>query len=385
MNEREPSVVIEYIDPMEKFKGWLVIDKTENELCAGGMRVQKGLTLAHLKKMALNMSKKMCICGLPIDGAKSGIDYDPDSLGKEAAICRFIGAIKPFLATCYSMGPDLNTRMEELDKIAASQGLFSIKEAISKVQGINRSEFLNRYKVLDQPAINDWTVGDLRAGYGVAAAAIKTLSLMDIPYSKATVAVQGFGGLAKAAILGVMVKGIEIKAVADAHRTILRGNKGAMPLIHWMKESGTILPDTDSHQVEHRDHILETDCDLLILGAIENVITEKNAHKIKAKAVVPGANLAVSLEAEKILFDRKIIVLPCFAVGCGGSISMNGLFGPKDTPSPLDVLSYIEDTMGEIIRNIVTKSKKEELPPRMAATKWIEERIIPARKAPYAL
>jgi hypothetical protein len=106
--EKPPALVVEYTDPMEGFQGWLVIDALDHNLCAGGMRVQPGLTRDRLAGMARNMTRKMRICGLRVDGAKSGIDYDPASPGKPAAISRFMAAIRPYIASRYSMGPDLN-------------------------------------------------------------------------------------------------------------------------------------------------------------------------------------------------------------------------------------------------------------------------------------
>ncbi|NOX25201.1 MAG: hypothetical protein GXP59_03630, partial [Deltaproteobacteria bacterium] len=69
MNQADtPSLIIEYLDPLEQFRGWLVIDDLSFPLAAGGMRVQKGLTQGHLVKMARNMTMKMRVIGLPIGG-----------------------------------------------------------------------------------------------------------------------------------------------------------------------------------------------------------------------------------------------------------------------------------------------------------------------------
>ncbi len=141
MKSNKPAVVVEYVDNVEDFKGWLVIDGIDHPLCAGGMRVQKGLCAEHLKEMARNMARKMRLCGLPISGAECGIDYDPDSPGKRAAMTRFINAIKPFMLTRYSMGPDLNTKVDELTRVANSCGIPSIKYAIGAVQNFESNYF----------------------------------------------------------------------------------------------------------------------------------------------------------------------------------------------------------------------------------------------------
>ncbi|MFV9689967.1 MAG: Glu/Leu/Phe/Val dehydrogenase dimerization domain-containing protein, partial [Desulfobacteria bacterium] len=76
---REPELIVGYTDPVEGFKGWLVIDALSHKLCAGGLRVQKGLTQDRVIDLARNMTLKMRISGIRADGAKSGIDYDPTS------------------------------------------------------------------------------------------------------------------------------------------------------------------------------------------------------------------------------------------------------------------------------------------------------------------
>ena len=93
--DRPPALVIDYVDPEEGFRGWLVRDTLDFGLCAGGMRVQPGLTGARLAEMARNMTRKMRISGLRVDGAKSGIDYDPHPPGKPAAMARFMAAKRP--------------------------------------------------------------------------------------------------------------------------------------------------------------------------------------------------------------------------------------------------------------------------------------------------
>ena len=96
-----PEIVLEYTDPLEGFKGWLVIDRTVHRICAGGMRVQLGLTREHLIEMARNMTRKMLIADLRVDGAKCGIDYNPASPGKMAAVGRFLQAISPYIKDIY--------------------------------------------------------------------------------------------------------------------------------------------------------------------------------------------------------------------------------------------------------------------------------------------
>ena len=165
LNERPPALVIEYTDAEEGFQGWLVIDTLDHNLCAGGMRVQPGLSRDRLAKMARNMTCKMRICGLRVDGAKSGIDYDPAAPGKRAAMTRFIAAIRPYIESRYSMGPDLNVDMSELESIGGENGLASVKMAVARAQGMELAVFRERYRILAQE-FEGWPLGKLRVRSG---------------------------------------------------------------------------------------------------------------------------------------------------------------------------------------------------------------------------
>lgn len=383
----EAIMVFEYTDPDEHFHGWLVIDGARHALCAGGMRVQPGLTRDHVMAMARNMTMKMRICGLAIDGAKCGIDYPPAAPGKRAAMARFMAAIKPFIAERYSMGPDLNTSMEELESIARELGIPSVKMAIAKAQGMDLPSFLARYEILSQKAIGEWTLGRLRAGYGVAMAALATLNDMAIPVRGARVSVQGFGNLAKAAIVALTEAGAIITAIADAEKCVMAGDDQPLPVAEFLNHPGTLIPTLNATTVRVLDKasILSQEADLLILAAVENVISAENAATIRAKAVIPGANLAITAAGDQTLFARGIVALPSFVAGCGGSLSMNGLFGPSQPPSPRQVLDYIGSAMTAMVDKILVKSRAEGINPTLAAHLICQTEPIAPNPRPYSL
>lgn len=222
---KQPSLCVEYFDKEEQFKGWLVIDDLSHPICAGGFRVQKGLNKDHLKKMAKNMSRKMQVWGIPISGAKSGIDYDPDSENKNSAIKKFMNAIKPFLLHCYSCGGDLNTSIDQLEDIANELNIPSIKMAIANGQNISIDKYNERYSLLKHDINNGFSLGQLRAGWGVAESVfgvLNVLNVLNVDYSDAKVAIQGFGTLAKSTILALKSKNIKIVAIADQNQTYYR-------------------------------------------------------------------------------------------------------------------------------------------------------------------
>ena len=366
-HDPEPPVVFEYTDEAEGFQGWLVIDSLKYRLSAGGMRVQEGLTREHLIDMARNMSRKMHVAGLRINGAKCGIDYAPDSPNKENAVTRFMQAISPFIMTSYSMGPDLNIDMDDLEQIAAALGIPSVKMAVAKAQGWNLDYFKDRYDILHKQ-IDGIALGRLRAGYGVSAAVIGILDFMTVDLLQTTVAVQGFGTLAKAALWGLHEAHIPVTAVADKEKCIYCPDGLNIPDLLVFKTT-ELPPDgySENVQLHPPDFIESINCDIIVPAAVENTITAQNASQLRVKAVVPGANLAVSHAAQEILHKQGIYVVPDFIAGCGGSLSMEGLFGPRDHPTPRQVLEHVKRRMNDLVTKTLRISSDKTVLPLDAA------------------
>jgi glutamate dehydrogenase (NAD(P)+) len=378
-----PEIVLEYTDPQEGFKGWLVIDRTVHRICAGGMRVQPGLTREHLIEMARNMTRKMRIADLRVDGAKCGIDYDPASPGKIDAVGRFLQAISPYIKSSYSMGPDLNIDMAELEAAAAIYAIPSVKMAIASAQGWELDYFIERSKVLAE-TIGNFTLGRLRAGYGVAAATLAMLESLRIKPTEATIAVQGFGNLAKAALFGLNQAGCRVIAIADAEKCL--SNDQGIKLAEILNSDSTLLPN----QVEQKglrrtasQTIFDYECDILVPAALENTVTPEIAEKLKVRAVVPGANLAVPEESATILHRRLIPVLPDFLAGCGGSLSMEGLYGPDSHPAPQEVLDHVRQRMQELVRQVVEQGITDKCSLSEAALQVCAKRADHADSRPY--
>ncbi len=383
--EKAPALIVEYTDPEEGFQGWLVIDSLDHNLCAGGMRVQPGLSREHLVRMAANMTCKMRICGLRVDGAKSGIDYDPASPGKQAAMARFLAAIRPYVRDRYSMGPDLNVDMAELEFIGEKVGLPSVKMAVAKAQGLDFTTFEQRYRVLEQ-RIDGLPLGRIRVGYGVAVAALAVLGYLDIPHTQASVAIQGFGALARAAAFGLARKGVKIVALADAEKCLVSENSQGLDIRQLLETKGSLLPGNgikNGEKVVAREEVYNVPCDILIPAAVENSITREVAEKLQVKAVVPGANLAITGEGDQLLHTRGILALPDLLTGSGGSLSMEGLFGPADTPQPEEVLEHVERRMTELVQQIIAHSITERITPAHAALHTCSEIVPQPGTRPY--
>lgn len=365
--DKKTELLLAYTDPIEGFQGFLSIDSLTHRIAAGGFRVQKGLTAEHVAHLARNMTLKQRIAGLRVDGAKSGIDYDPASPGKHEAMRRFLRAIRPYILERYSMGPDLNTTLQEVDSVAASLGITSVKIAIARAQGFAMSEFFERYRVLEQQ-IDGLTLGRRRAGHGLASAVMTVLEHLGIRSRLARVTIQGFGALGRVAAYSLHRAGIRIVAVSDEERCLFCESGFDVDFL-LTRVSGTRLPTGNSGFWREcpQDAIYHIPADVMVPAAIENAIDESKAQNIPVKAVVTGANLGVSSDAESVLYRRGVLVLPDFVAGCGGSLAMDGLFGPKSAPPARDVLYHVEKRMRQIVLRILQRSEAEKRTPREIA------------------
>lgn len=384
---KEPEVLVEYTDPIEGFKGWLVIDSLTHRMAAGGLRVQRGLTREIVQELAATMTLKMRIAGIRADGAKCGIDYDPASPGKQDALLRFIRAIKPYLLERYSMGPDLNTTMPELDAVCARLGIPSIKAVIAKCQGFTSEAFAERVLLLKQP-VGHATLSRLRSGAGLAASCLAALDFLHIPLTEARVVVQGFGGLAAGAAYFLHQAGVRIIGLADRDRSLCSINGTALDipaLLDGAACKGLIPAAQDASKFQYGDKrdIYTLSCDVFIPAAIERAVDIREAETMQVKAIVSGANLAVTDEAEHILHQRGILLIPDMVAGCGGSLSMQGLFGPEELPSVQDVLHHVDRSTRAIVKNMLQRSREDKISQREAALRICAETPLYPDTRPY--
>jgi len=282
------------------------------------------------------------------------------------------------------MGPDMNTTMPELDAISARLGITSIKTAVAKAQHLDMPAFNQRTALLAE-SVGHATLGKLRAGSGLAASCLGILEFLKIPKEEATVAIQGFGGLAAGAAYFLDQAGVKIIGLADREKSIISSNGEAVDVPFFLENAvdGIIPLSNATGQYGKREEIYSVPCDVFIPAAIENAVDARVAESIQVKAIACGANLAVTAEAEEILHRRKIPLIPDMVAGCGGSLSMEGLFAPETLPTPQEVLDHVGEKTRRIVTNLLTRSEKDNISPREAALRLCAEATLYPDTKPY--
>jgi glutamate dehydrogenase/leucine dehydrogenase len=372
------ATLVHYVDQVEGFEGFLVIDGRRHSLAAGGLRLQQGLGAASLRQLAEAMSRKQRLLGLAVDGAKAGIDYDPRNPGKVAAIGRFLGFLRPYLLDRVSLGPDMGSTWVEIESAARAVGLFSVKSAVGRAQDLAEADFRRRLTLLDID-VRGLSLAQRRAGHAVAHASLAALP--DAARS-VRIGIQGFGTLGRATALSLVEMGLAPIAVAD-EASCLVSSDGLD--VATMLASPQNVPIGDQPplgaRVLPREQLLALPLDLLVLAAHENAISMYDAARLHVGAIVVGANLGLAPHVEQALYHRGLVVVPDFVGGCGGSASMDALFGPVNCPGADDVLQHLQARMQALVREVLELSCRQEVSPREAALALSQDDVQPGR--PY--
>ncbi|HRF81923.1 MAG TPA: Glu/Leu/Phe/Val dehydrogenase dimerization domain-containing protein, partial [Flavobacteriales bacterium] len=180
--ERAPEIVFEWNDTPTGAKGWVVINSLRGGAAGGGTRMRKGLDRREVESLAKTMEVKFSVCGPPIGGAKSGIDFDPADPRKGEVLDRWYKAVMPLLKNYYGTGGDLNVdELHEVIPITERYGLLHPQEGV--VNGhIGTAEAVKHTaiaqlrtgvsKVVQDtafvPKADQYAVADMITGWGVA-------------------------------------------------------------------------------------------------------------------------------------------------------------------------------------------------------------------------
>lgn len=366
---------------MEGFSGWLAYASHRHRLAAGGLRVQAGLAEATVLRLAETMECKERLLGLAVDGAKAGIDYDPRAPGKRQALQRFVRFLRPHLRQRLSLGPDMGTTWHEIEEVARDVGLTSVKASVARAQGLDESEFRRRVRLLEDP-VRGLTLGERRAGHALAHAALAAALDAGLCVPSLKVGIQGFGTLGRAAALSLHEAGTTVTAVADEHGCVVR-HRGLDidSLLPMPRHEPVTTGPVPRSAAGARELLFEIPLDVLVLAASESSVDLAQAQCLDVSVVVVGANLGLSRVLEEHLHERGVVVVPDFVGGCGGSASMDALFGAASCPSPAQVLDQLGARMRHLVTEVLRRSRELVVTPREAALSMCRRDVPPGR--PY--
>ncbi len=275
----------------------------------GGIRYHQDVTLDEVRALAMWMSWKCACVNIPYGGAKGGVVVDPKKLSireVEGMTRRFTTEISPLIGPDRDIpAPDVNTNAQTMawmmDTYSMHHGYTIAGVVTGKPIAIGGS--LGRNEATARGAV--FTL--------LKWAEAKNQSLPDM-----RVAIQGYGNAGSIAATLLRDEGATIVAVSDSTGGI-HNPAGLDPskVSAWKQEHGTVVGFPGADGVTNQE-ILEIDCEILVPAALENQITRANAPRIRAKVIAEAANGPTTPEADEILFDRGVFLIPDILCNAGG-------------------------------------------------------------------
>ncbi|MFC6579450.1 Glu/Leu/Phe/Val family dehydrogenase [Planomonospora parontospora] len=293
---------------MDVVQGFRVQHNITRGPAKGGIRFHPSTDIHEVTALAMWMTWKCALVGIPYGGAKGGVSVDPASLTTrelERVTRRYVNEILPIIGPERDIpAPDVGTDEQTMAWIMDT---YSVNTGYP-VPGV----------VTGKPTTLGGSLG--RAGAtsrGVQLAALKALP--GSPEGR-TVAVQGFGKVGALAARYLADAGCRVVAVSDVTGAVVnRSGLDVDDLRAWVAETGGVYGYRRADALSHAE-LLELDVDVLVPAALEGVITEENAPRIRARLIVEGANGPTTPEADRILADAGTTVVPDILANAGGVI-----------------------------------------------------------------
>ncbi len=295
---------------LKVFEGYRVIHSTILGPSKGGVRFDKNVTLDEVKALAAWMTWKCAVVDIPYGGAKGGIKCNPREMSS-GEIERLTRAYTTAMTNVF--GPDRDIPAPDIG--TGQREMAWMMDQFSRQQGYTVSSV-----VTGKPIILGGSLGRVEAtGRGVMIIALSAMEKLKINPYQSKIVVQGFGNVGSYAALLMEERGTKVIGISDLSGAYFNENginiKEAM--LHKEKNKGLLEGFQGAERI-NGDELLTLETDVLIPAAVEDVITDQNASRIKAKLIVEGANGPTAANADDIIMEKGIHVVPDILANAGG-------------------------------------------------------------------
>lgn len=295
---------------IQVFEGYRIVHSTILGPSKGGIRYAMDVNQDEVMALAAWMSFKCAVANLPYGGAKGGIKCDPRAMSV-GELERMTRAYAMSMKDVFGVNKDIPAP----DMGTAGREMAWILDEFNKVTGEDSPGVIT-----GKPIVIGGSLGrDAATGRGVMVNTLAALKKMNLDPKSVTAAVQGFGNVGSHAARLLAEKGIKIVAIGD-HTATFYNEKGidVQAALDYAAKNGRVLKGFTGGTEIGATEILTCKCDVLVPAALQNVITEEIAHNIQAKLIVEGANGPTVPEADHVLNEKKIIVVPDILANSGG-------------------------------------------------------------------
>lgn len=297
---------------VEVYSGYRVQHDSSRGPTKGGIRYHPDVNLGEVSALAMWMTWKCALTDLPYGGAKGGVAVDPKQLSRaelQRLTRRYAAEIFPLIGPEQDIpAPDVGT---DAQVMAWIMDTYSQQVGYS-VPGV----------VTGKPLSIGGSLGREEAtGRGVVSVTLEALRHLNLDMRNTTVAIQGFGNVGSHTARIMRESGARVIAVSDVSGGLHNSNGLDIPeLLTRYKTHGQSLRDTKLGDWLSNDELLQLDCTVLVPAALSEQITAHNAAKLRCKILAEGANGPTTLEADRILQDKEIFIIPDILANSGGVI-----------------------------------------------------------------
>ncbi len=297
---------------VEVFTGYRVQHDSSRGPSKGGIRYHPDVSLGEVAALAMWMTWKCALAGLPYGGAKGGVKVAPKQLSRselQRLTRRYAAEIFPLI------GPDKDVPAPDVGTDA--QVMAWMMDTYSQQVG-----YAVPGVVTGKPIALGGSLGREEAtGRGVVYVTLEALRHLNIPIDKATVAIQGFGNVGSHTALIMQQQGARVVAVSDVSGGIYN-EKGIDigELLRRYRTAGQSLRDTKLGDAITNAELLQLDCAVLVPAAMSEQITGKNANGLRCRVLAEGANGPTTLDADRILAEKGVFIIPDILANSGGVI-----------------------------------------------------------------
>jgi glutamate dehydrogenase/leucine dehydrogenase len=290
------------------FEGYRVQHSDAKGPYKGGIRYHPDVNLDEIKALAAIMTFKCAVVDVPFGGAKGGIKCNP----KEMSIAEKERLTRRYTSELYHViGPYQD--IPAPDVYTDAQTMAWILDTYSQLKGQLVSAV-----VTGKPVSLGGSEGrETATSKGAAICAREASKVLGFSLKGASVVVQGYGNAGSNVAIFLHYMGAKIIAVSDSKGgTYSKDGLDPLKVLEYKRNTGSVV-GAGNEDITNED-LLELECDILIPAALENVITKDNAPRINAKVIVEVANGPTTFEADKILFNNKIMIVPDILANAGG-------------------------------------------------------------------
>ena len=329
------------------FTGYRVQHNLGRGPAKGGIRYHQDVSLDEVKALAMWMTWKCAVVGIPYGGGKGGVIVDPKQLSQkelEGLTRRFFTEIEILVGPEKDIpAPDVNTNAQIM---AWMMDTYSMHAGYT-VPGV----------VTGKPISLGGSEGRNEAtARGTVFCIVEAARHLGMELPKARVAIQGFGNAGSIAARLICDEGATVVAVSDSTGGIhAAGGLDIAKVVAWKQEHGTVQGFPGSTDISNAQ-VLEVDCDILIPAALENQITERNAGNVKARLIAEAANGPTTPEADVIMFKNGKFMIPDILCNAGG-VTVSYFEWVQD----LNRDHWSEIVVNEKLREIMVKAFGETL------------------------